>query len=157
MSDLNQQNEETLDQLDETLDDLADMPSNAPWPAGAHLAKTTVKRNAKKPGSYIVEMTHQAVIELTNPNQDPEALPKEGDKSVVFITTKTKDGKVNEFGQGQLKLVLAPVGAMLGTNSISEILEAYKAGIETIVVVGIKPAKDNYEEGQTIKKLELAS
>ena len=154
MSNLDQQND-TLDSLDETLDDLADMPSNAPWPAGAHQAKVVVKRNSKKPGQFIVEMSHQTVIELTNPNQDPESLPKEGDKSTLFIATKTKDGKPNEFGQGQLKMVLAPIGAALGTNSISEILEATKNGVDAIVVVGIKPAKDEYPEGQSLKKLEL--
>lgn len=155
MSNLDQQND-TLDSLDETLDDLADLPQTKPFPAGAHLVNMKVRRNPKKPGSYVVEMSHKAVVELVNPNTPEEELPKEGDKSTVFISTKKKDGSVNEFGQGQLKLVLKPLGEMLGTSSISEILEATKNGIDVIAVVGIRKSKDDqYDDQQDIKKIEL--
>ena len=72
------QNEDTLDSLDETLDDLADLPQNKPFPAGAHLVQLKIRRNEKKAGQYIVEMTHQEVVELTNPN-----IAEEDRKSVV--------------------------------------------------------------------------
>lgn len=140
--------------LDETLDDLADLPATQPFAPGAHLVSAKIKRNAKKPGAYIVEMTHKAVIELGNPN-DTE--PKEGDKSTLFITTKKKDGTVNEIGQGQIKLFLKPVGAMLGTSSINECLEATKDGIDMIVVVGIRKGNDQYpDDQQSVSKVELA-
>lgn len=156
MSNIDNQND-TLDSLDETLDDLADLPEVKPWAAGAHLAKVSVRRNPKKPGAYVVEMIHAEVIELSNPNTDPEHLPKAGDKSTIFISTKKKDGTVNEFGQGQLKLVLKPFAQMLETNSISEILEGTKAGVDCIVVVGIRKSKDEqYDDQQDIKKLEIA-
>ena len=37
-------NDQTLDQLDETLDDLADLPSSKPWPAGAYEATVKISR-----------------------------------------------------------------------------------------------------------------
>lgn len=145
------QNDDLL--LDETLDDLADLPATQPFPAGAHAVKLTVKRNTKKAGSYIVEMVHQETVELANPN-DTE--PKEGDKSTIFISTKKKDGTVNEFGQGQLKVVLKPLGELMQTNSISEILEGTKEGVDAVVVVGIRKSKDEqYDDQQNIKKVEL--
>lgn len=145
---------ETLDMLDATLDDLADLPSNQPFPAGAHQVKLKVRRNPKKTGSYVVEMVHQATIELSSPDA---VEPKEGDKSTVFISTKKKDGSVNEFGQGQLKIVLKPIGAALNTSSIGEILEATKDGVDAVVVVGIRKSKDEqYDDQQDIKSVQLA-
>ncbi len=154
----NAQNEahddETMDMLDETLDDLADMPETKPFAAGAHLASVKIKRNTKKAGSYVVEMTHKAVIELSNPADNE---PKEGDKSTLFISTKKKDGTVNEFGQGQIKLFLKPVGAMLGTGSINDCLAATKDGLDMIVVCGIRKSKDEqYDDQQSVSKVELA-
>jgi hypothetical protein len=148
------QSDETMDMLDETLDDLADMPETKPFPAGAHLASVKIKRNPKKTGAYVVEMVHTATVELSNPS-DTE--PKEGDKSTMFISTKKKDGTVNEFGQGQLKMFLKPIAAMLGTGSINECLAATKDGISMIVVCGIRKSKDdNYDDQQSVSKVELA-
>lgn len=152
MTEMNQ-NDDML--LDETLDDLADMPSTAPFPAGSHLCSMKVKRNTKKPGAYVVELTHKATIEMSNTSAEE---PKEGDKSTLFISTKKKDGTVNEFGQGQLKTILKPIGAMLGTASITEILEATKDGIDVIATVTVRKSKDEqYDDQQDIKRLELAA
>jgi hypothetical protein len=149
-----QHDNDTIDMLDETLDDLADMPSTSPFPAGAHLVSLKAKRNSKKPGSYIAEMTFKAVVELGDPSA---AEPVVGDKSTMFISTKKKDGTANDFGQGQLKLFLKPIGAMLGTSSVTECLEATYDGIDMIVVVGVKKGTDQYpDDQQTIIKAELA-
>lgn len=150
----NQDQDQTIDMLDETLDDLADMPASQPFPAGAHACSMKVRRNPKKAGNYVVELIHQTTVELSNPAQQE---PSPGDKSTVFISTKKKDGTVNEFGQGQLKIILTPIGAMLGTSSINEILEATQNGIDVIAVVGIRKSKDEqYDDQQDIKKVELA-
>lgn len=146
--------DETIDMVDEILDDLADMPANQPFPPGAHLVSLKAKRNPKKAGSYVIEMTHKQTVELGNPGDNE---PKEGDKSALFISTKKKDGTVNEFGQGQLKLILKPIGTMLGTSSVNECLEATKDGIDCIVVVGVRKSKEpQYDDQQSIIKLELA-
>lgn len=153
MTDNTQYNDETIDMLDETLDDLADMPSQKPFPAGAHFVSVVISRMDKKPGSYVVNMTYKEPIEMGSPNAE---VPAAGDKSAVFIHTKKKDGSKNEFGQGQLKMVLNPIGDALQTKSISEILEATKNGMDAIVVVKVRKSKDdNYDDAQDIVKLEL--
>jgi hypothetical protein len=148
-------NEETLDSLDETLDDLAELPAVVPFPSGAYLANMVAKRNAKKPGSYIVEFTYKETIELGDPTGDQQP-PKEGDKSTVFITTKKKDGTVNEFGQGVLRKILSPVGEMLGTRSIGDILDATAKGIDVIAVLKYKKSADaNYQDSQDVVSIQI--
>lgn len=150
-------NEETLDDLlDETLDDLADLPETKPFPGGAHRAKVTVRKNSKKVGSYVVEMVHEEILELANPNTPEEDLPKQGDKSTVFISTVKKDGTKNEYGQGQLKLVLKPFAALANSNNIAEILETVKDGVDCAVIVSVRKSKDEqYDDQQDIKKIEV--
>ena len=148
-------NEETMnDLLDETLDDLADMPETKPFPAGAHLVDLTVKRIPKKAGGYVVEMTHVEVMELANPADNH---PAPGDKSTVFIHTKKKDGTPNELGQGQLKLVLKPLAALYETAVISEIIDQCKSGVRCAVLVTVrKPKEDSgYDPSQDIKSVEV--
>lgn len=153
MTDINNTNEETLDMLDETLDDLADLPETKPFPAGAHVVNLKVRKNPKKPSQYVVELIHQEVVELTNPD-DPH--PKAGDKSTVFISTKKKDGTSNEIGQGQIKMILKPIATMLGTNVISEILDQAKDGVQAVVVVSVRKDKDGqYDDQQDIKKVDV--
>lgn len=146
-------NEETLDSLDETLDDLADLPAVVPFASGVYLVGLVAKRNAKKAGSYIVELTHKETVELSSAN---DTAPNPGDKSTTFITTKKKDGTVNEFGQGQLKTILSPFAEMLGTKNIGEILEATAKGIDVIAVVKYRKSKDEqYSDSQDIVKIEI--
>jgi hypothetical protein len=150
----NEAHDDTMDMLDETLDDLADMPSTKPFPAGAHLVSLKMKRIPKKVGGYVVEMTFKNVVELSNPSSEEPAV---GDKSTMFIHTKKKDQTPNEFGQGQLKLFLKPIGAMLGTNSIQECLDATNAGLDIIAVVSVRKGTEQYpDDQQGIVKVELA-
>ena len=145
--------DQTLDQLDETLDDLADLPSSKPWPAGAYEATVKISRMPKKAGSYAINLVCVQPIELADPATEP---PAEGDQSAVFIHTMKKDGTKNEFGQGQLKKILSPIADALNTRSVGEILEAAKDGIAAIVVVKIRKSKDeNYDDSQEIVSLEL--
>lgn len=149
-------NDDTLDSLDETLDDLADLPQNKPFPAGTHLALLKIRKNPKKAGQYVVEMTHQETVELANPNTPEEEQPKMGDKSTVFISTKKKNGEPNDIGQGQLKIVLSPIGRMLETNSIGAILENTKEGILAAVTLKIKAdTSGNYDDQNQIVSVQL--
>lgn len=146
-------NDETLDILDETLDDLADLPSQELWPAGAYAASMKVSRMKDKAGAYVVNLTMQQVVELSAPSDDE---PAEGDQTAAFIYTRKKDGTVNEIGQGQLKTVLNPLSAALDTRNIGEILEATKDGVDVIAVVKIRKSRDpNYNDSQDIVKIEL--
>lgn len=147
---------DNMDQLlDETLDDLADLPSSAPFTPGAHVCDMTITRPdvAKKPGSYLVRFKHKGQCELTDPTATP---PKAGDEALLFIHTKKKDGAVNEFGQGQLKMILTPLAERLQTKSIGALVEATKSGIEVGIVSGVKKQDGNYPDQMTLLKLQLS-
>lgn len=153
----NAHSDETLDDmgLDETLDDLADLPQTKPFPAGAHLVDITIRRNAKKPGQYIVEQKYRELVELTA-EVDEDQLPKAGDKSTIFIATKKKDGSPNEIGQGQIKLIMKPIATMLGSNVIADVIAATANGLTAMVVVKVrKDTKGEYDDQQEIIKLDL--
>lgn len=145
--------EQTVDSLlDETLDDLADLPQSKPFPAGAHKASMVVSRDAKKPSLYFAKFTHQETLEVSAPTAD---LPKAGDEAVMFIHTKKKDGTPNEFGQGQLKMILAPLAEKLGTKNITELLEATKSGIDVAIVSGVR-SQEGYQDQMSLTKLMIA-
>lgn len=145
-------NDETMnDLLDETLDDLADLPQSKPFPAGAHKALMFITRNPTKKTTYVVKFKHQETLEVTAPTAE---MPKPGDESTMFIHTKTKDNKPNEFGQGQLKMILKPLAERLGTTNISELLEATKPGIEVGIVSGVK-SQEGYNDQMTLAKIQL--
>jgi hypothetical protein len=145
--------DQDLNLLDETLDDLADAPSTELWPAGAYEASVKISRMDKKPTSYVINMTCVQPIEMSDP---AATAPAAGDTSAVFIHTVKKDGSKNEFGQGQLKAILAPIAQALNTRSIADILEATKNGIDAIVVVKVRKSKDPaYADSQELVKLEL--
>ncbi len=146
-------NDEILDILDETLDDLADLPSQELWPAGAYAASMKVSRMKDKVGAYVVNLTMQQVVELSAPSDDE---PAEGDQTAAFIYTRKKDGTANEIGQGQFKTILSPLAAALDTRNIGEILEATKDGVDVIAVVKVRKSRDpNYNDSQEIVKIEL--
>lgn len=140
--------------LDETLDDLADLPQVAPFPAGAHIAQMHILPREKKPGAYLVKFTLKNTLELSTPTDTP---PKEGDQALMNVFTMKKEGGKNEFGQGQLKMLLTPIAQRMGLNRVGDILEAIKAdGVEVAVVTGVQKSKDpQYQDAMTIKKIEL--
>jgi hypothetical protein len=146
---------DNMDQLlDETLDDLADLPSSSPFVPGAHVCTMYItKPDAKKSGFYAVKFKHTGTAELTDPTANP---PKADDEAVLFIHTKKKDGTANDFGQGQLKMILTPLAEKLQTKSISQLIEATKSGIEVAIVSGIREQKDtNYPPQMTLVKIQM--
>lgn len=143
----------TNDILDETLDDLADLPQSKPYVAGAHACKMFITRpDPKKQSSYLVKFKHVDTLELANPGDEA---PKPGDEAVMFIHTVKKDGQKNEFGQGQLKMILGPLSDAIGSRSISDCLGATKNGIDVVIVSGVKTQKD-YPDQMTLAKIEMA-
>ena len=120
--------------LDVTLDDLEDLPSFAPFPAGAHkvLATFEAKEISGKPA---VELSFKLLetIELVNPD-DKE--PKEGDTSNTMFMLD------NEYGRGNLKKCAAPFGEALGFSTIREIVEGAK-DVECIVLTGLRTDKND--------------
>lgn len=146
-----QDNDDLLD--DDLLDDLADLPQIAPFPAGVHLCDLILKRNADKDKkkSYIAEFTYKSTMELVNDQATP---PNAGDKCAMFLHTLKKDGTKNEFGEGQLKMILTPLAERLNEKSISKLIDATASGIEVAIVSGVKKQKD-YPDQMTLSKLML--
>lgn len=145
------ENDDLLD--DDLLDDLADLPTIAPFPSGAHLCTLVLKRNPDKDKkkSYVAEFTYKSVMELVSADATP---PKEGDKCAVFLHTLKKDGTKNEFGEGQLKMILTPLAERLQEKSISKLIDATASGIEVAIVSGVKKQKD-YPDQMTLSKIML--
>lgn len=154
---------ETLNELlDETIDDLADLPETKPFPNGAHNINVKVKRavddkKQPKPGVYIIECTYNELAELSDPDTPEEQLAKPGDQCAVWIYTRKKDGTPNEFGQGQLKVILKPIATALQVSTVGQVIEATeKNGIECIAVTKIRKSKDaQYSDSMQIDKLEV--
>lgn len=141
------------DQLDETLDDLADAPEQRLFPAGAYELDLRVARISGKPGAYAVNFTHVSTVELADPTEES---PNAGDQTALFIYTRKKDGTANTFGQGDLKKILVPIAAMLGTNSVNDCLAATKKGLRIAAVLGVRKSKDpKYDDAQTLQSIEL--
>lgn len=156
---MSEQNAQMSELLDETLDDLADLPSVAPFTAGAHKVQVNVYRKKDKdgksfrPGAYLVKFTHKEVLELSQPDATP---PKAGDQAMLSIFTKKKDGTANEIGQGQLKMILSPIGERLGMNSVNAILEALgEEGVEAAIVSGTKKQEGGYPDQMVLNKFML--
>lgn len=146
----NTMNDVTL--LDDTLDDLADLPQSKPFPAGAYLVDLIIRAMENKPGAYVVNMKHKETLELADATEEE---PKQGDESPVFLYTRKKDGDPNPIGQGQFKAILLPLAERLGTRSVAEIVNATAKGVEVAVVVKVKKSREDYPDSQVIVSLEL--
>lgn len=142
------------DILDSTLDDLADLPSNAAFPAGAHNATMFLSAPAPKAGKkqqVVAKFKYKDNIELANPT---DAVPNPDDECTIFISLYKKDGDKNEFGEGQVKQLLAPLKAAGLTGNTRELIEATKLGVDVMIVTGQRDYNGTAQ--MTIVKIELA-
>lgn len=131
------------DLLDMQLDDLADMPEFKPFPAGIHRVLLNFnKEPVNDIPTITVKMTAQETLECTNSEDTPV---KQGDTCNVMLMLKNKNGSVNEFSQGTLKLICAPLAAHFGTTSMRDTLEAAE-GVEVAVVTKIRANKSDPQD-----------
>lgn len=143
--------------LDDTLDDLADLPSQKPFPAGAHLAVVRLSKNDKKPGSYVANFKYISTEEYANPaDADREDAPKADDEAAVFLHTRKKDGTPNTIGQGQLKVIAGPLGELFESKSLAEICEKSKPGVTVMIITKVKKGDGQYDDSMTVDKLVVA-
>lgn len=130
--------------LDANLDDLADLPEFGVFPAGAH--KVCIKWEEKIVNNHPcieLQMTAIETEELSNPEDTPLAPGAEG--SVLFMLD-------NEFGQGKLKQVAAPLAAATGESSLRGIINA-SSGMEVSVVTKVRMNKDKTQSYTDIVKV----
>ncbi len=125
--------------LDETLDDLADLPSFKPFVAGAHRVLATLE--AKEVSNTLaIELSFKylAIEELADQNLPEEDQPKEGDTaSTLFFLN-------NDIGQGKFKIMGGIFAEALGCVGATkrEIIEAV-TDIECIIISSITVDKND--------------
>lgn len=126
---------DSLDQLlDATLDDLDDLPSFQPFPAGAHKVLATFGTKEIN-GKSVVTLDFKMIesLELANTQDEP---PKEGDVANTMFMID------NEFGLGNLKKCAAPFTEMIGSSGLRDIVEGVK-DVECVIVTGIRTDKSD--------------
>lgn len=131
--------------LDSSIDDLADLPEFAIFPAGVH--KVIIEFESKEVNKHpCVELKMKAVetIELANPAED-QPLEANAEGSVLFMLD-------NEFGQGKFKSIIKQLAGALGTSKISDTVEAAK-GMEVQVVTKVRQNKDKSQSYTDVTKL----
>lgn len=133
--------------LDATLDDIADLPSFAPFSAGAH--RVSASFGTKEIGgktAITLDFKMIETLELANP-QDP--MPKAGDESnTMFIIS-------NEYGLGNFKKCAAPFAAAMGFKNNREIVEGVK-DVECILVSTIRVDKNDPDKQYlSVKELSV--
>ena len=120
--------------LDSSLYDLADLPAFKVIKPGAH--KVIIDWEEKKINDHpALEMKLKLVetLELADPSSAPDEPGTES--SVVFMLD-------NEFGQGNLKTVLKPIGAHLGIDKLVDIV-TWSKGMEVTVITKQRKDKED--------------
>lgn len=147
---------DNLDILDATLDDLADLPSYEPFPAGHHRVKVTLESEkiSERMKAPYVEMVLEAVETIELVDADASKPTNPGDKCSTLFNLG------NEFGLGNLKKCCKPLAAALGTESIRECVEQCN-DIECEVITSISIGKtdgkpDPDKKYLNIKELQVA-
>jgi hypothetical protein len=129
--------------LDSTLDDLADMPEFKSLKDGHHRVsihfEIIPEFKMKEGPTPVVKAKVKLLetIELADPTQVVDEVGTESE--TIYNLT-------NEFGQGQLKEILKPLGAHFGVSGIKQTLEAAE-GAEVFVTT-----KSRTDKNDTTKK-----
>ena len=140
---------EAMDVLDMTLDDLEDMPTFEPYPAGAHRALMTLDTKVIN-DVQAVEAKFKLIetIELAEPLKDGVKPPVEGDETSVLCQLN------NEWGRGTLKMLATPVGQSMGIAPIRDVIQECN-DVEVIIVTLVQIGKKDGIARTKIKELAV--
>lgn len=123
-----------LDQLlDADLDDLADLPEFASFPAGCH--KSTLEVQIKDiSGKKMIEvkLTGIETVELVKPEEDKPISAGQVSSALFDLS--------NEFAQGAFKKLMQPIKEHLGVSSLRDVIEQSK-GLEVEAVTSFRKGK----------------
>ena len=142
-----------MDLLDDTLDSLADLPVNKPYPVGTHRVILNFEEKVinTKPAVQL-KLKGIETAELGDPTKDVPI--DSGQETQLLYILKNNDGTANEISQGQLKNILTPLveaGAISG-RSTRELLLACN-GLEVLVTTGLRQNKETKEFSTTVKQI----
>lgn len=125
--------------LDGTLDDVADMPEFVTPNAGTW--RVTIKNfGPEKMGEQTgikFDGVFTELIEAAKDDDEPQVLPIEAGTAFFM---KSKDGKPNEFAQGQWKMILEVCMELTGEATPRAAMAASK-GMEIILTTGVRANK----------------
>lgn len=123
------------DILDATLDDLEDLPTFQPFPAGVHKVLLTLEsKEVNKHPCIEVNCKMIETLELSEPTQDTAPVPGSVANTLCMLD--------NEFGRGNFKMVASALAEILGTRNNREIVDGAK-DIECLIVTSIKTDKSD--------------
>lgn len=135
--------------LDANLDDLADLPSFAPYPPGVHDVKTTMGLkdvNGKK--TVTVDFEYVGMVELADPTS---AVPEVGSKCNILCQLD------NPYGQGTFKMFIkasAEANGIPESASNRQKMEACNATVLRIVS-SIRKNKETGAEYLQVKEVVM--
>lgn len=139
--------------LDANIDDLADLPEFANFPAGSHRATLSITQKTINNKPMIeVKLTGIETVELSKPEEDKPITAGQVSSALYDLS--------NEFAQGAFKKLVAPVAAALGVSSIRDLIESAE-GTEVEAVTAFRKGKAKPGETEVpmyfeIKKLIVA-
>lgn len=121
--------------LSMTLDELADLPENKPFPPGVYEVSVgfSTKIINDKPTVFL-NLTHLATKELAN---SLDTSPNPGDESSIMFMLANNDGAVNEFSQGKLKNIWKALAPVASGNTFEEFMDSAK-GVNCFVVLKLR-------------------
>jgi|AntDeeMinimDraft_6_1070357.scaffolds.fasta_scaffold07455_2 hypothetical protein len=137
MSDVN------FDLLDSSIDELADLESFSPIPAGTHRVSINWEKKEinEKPG-VVLNMKVLETIEMSNSSEEPPEIGKESD---ILFLLKKDDGTPNTMGQGQLKEIVVALREVHGGDTIAQTMEN-SDGAEVVVTLKIRASKNDPDQ-----------
>ena len=119
--------------LDADLNDLADLPEFADFPAGVHRCTVDItKKEINGKPMMEVKLTGIETVELAKPEEDKPISVGQTSSSLYDLT--------NEFAQGAFKNLIKPLAGALGVTSIREIVEQSN-GYELEAVTAFRKGK----------------
>lgn len=133
--------------LDASIGDLAELPENVSFPAGAHRCNFDyeVKQlGENKTSMFCVKLKLVETLELNKPEED--TAPAVGSETQVMYNM------ANEFGQGALralaKLFCTHLGIDPGTATLNQAFSPFKGG-QLVFVTKVRENKKNKDEKYT--------
>jgi hypothetical protein len=137
MSDVN------FDLLDSSIDELADLESFSPIPAGTHrLAIEWETKEVNDMPGVVMKLTVLETVEMADSSEEP---PEPGKQADILFLLKKADGEPNTMGQGQLKEVLAILREQHGGDTARETMDNTN-GAEIVATLKVRVNKKDPDQ-----------
>ena len=116
------------DILDQSIDDLADLPEfKIPFTGMYRLTVTAETKEINKKPAVATHFVVVDLIELADSSIPEEERSKPGDKFDIAYILKDDEGNKNEIGEGSMKKFLLPFHEHFGDKSIRNVIMTHLA------------------------------